>query len=280
MTLEDQKIIEDLQPMIQVIHDDNPVRFDTILGKLSLVLTTLDQDTRVFSVLEYLDETMYQMKVSYEQEVIIELDFDALEIEVQEPVYLEPKEEEVEHEDLLDGLNEAFGYTDDDFDDQDQEVEEKNDSDEQEELADLFDDLNEIGFDEEDNDDNNNEEDEKQEQELSWLEQRHLERQQLKDEYERERLQYYQDAHEQEQAENSYAEDDQEEFELDFSDAFEALEDDDDEDSDEPTDYYQEEIGDYEVPETDDDIPADLDIYEDSVWYNVSDQGFSFDYDF
>ena len=151
MTLEDQKIIDDLQPMIQVIQDDDPVRFDSILGKLSLVLTTLEKDTRVFSVLEYLDETMYQMKITHEQkqDEIVEIDFDELEIEVQEAVYLEPEEEEIEHEDLLNGLDEAFGYTDDNEDDRDdadeedddQEEDEEEENDSDKELADLFDDL-------------------------------------------------------------------------------------------------------------------------------------------
>ena len=54
-----------------------------------------------------------------------------------------------------------------------------------------------------------------------------------------------------------------------------------DEANSEPTDYYAQEVWDYEDAETDDEIPADLDVYDNDLDedFILSDQWFEFDYE-
>jgi len=69
----DRAIITNLEPKIQVMQETENERFMTIIDKLDLLLPAFDKDSRVYVVLDYLQQTMYWM-IPEEETVIDELD--------------------------------------------------------------------------------------------------------------------------------------------------------------------------------------------------------------
>gem|GEM_PF-2910264 len=55
----DRAIITNLEPKIQVMQETENERFMTIIDKLDLLLPAFDKDSRVYVVLDYLQQTMY-----------------------------------------------------------------------------------------------------------------------------------------------------------------------------------------------------------------------------
>ena len=184
----DRAIITNLEPKIQVMQETENERFMTIIDKLDLLLPAFDKDSRVYVVLDYLQQTMYWM-IPEEETVIDELDLWSLLSQITAPSSSDTEDkldandtsssqeafddEEEYSETLLDDAREED--EDDDEVEQEEEIEE---TEEEFDLSDawfefdyeLDDDDDEVDeFDEFDEDDEDEEKDEKFDVSDAWF---------------------------------------------------------------------------------------------------------------
>ncbi len=150
-----------------------------IIDKLDVLLPAFDTDTRIYGVLDYLQQTMIQM-IPEEPTVIQELNLEGLFGELLD-------------EDEHDSVGIAWSAMN--------QGEMQNADEKKLDLGDN--ETDQIGQ-ESENSELDSEEDEQQEQELNEVEQRHLLRQQQKDEYEQERLEYHKQEYEKRHAWKQY----------------------------------------------------------------------------
>ena len=184
----DRAIITNLEPKIQVMQETENERFMTIIDKLDLLLPAFDKDSRVYVVLDYLQQTMYWM-IPEEETVIDELDLWSLLSQITAPSSSDTEDkldandtsssqeafddEEEYSETLLDDAREED--EDDDEVEQEEEIEE---TEEEFDLSDAWfefdyefdDDDDEVDeFDEFDEDDEDEEKDEKFDVSDAWF---------------------------------------------------------------------------------------------------------------